>query len=260
MIIAGINQAIGMPEIASQHGEMVNHMLEMVHWFMAVLLIGWSVFMAYVIWRFRRSKNPKANYFGVTSHVSTHLEVGVVIIEAVLLLGFAYPLWAKRVEDQPTGDNVVKIRAVAEQFRWNFHYAGADSQMGMVSFGEMNAGNNGIGLMKDDVNSHDDFVVLNELVLPVNRPVVIQVTSKDVIHGLALIPLMSQQDAIPGKEIPMWMVPTKTGEWDVVCAQLCGASHAKMVATLRVVSEEEYDEWFAAQTPMFGPQTAANDE
>lgn len=253
MIIAGLNQAFGMPEAVSQHGEMVNHMLELIHWFMAVLLIGWTAFMVYVIWRFRRSKNPKANYYGVTSHVSTHLEVGVVIIEAVLLLGFAYPLWAKRADGIPTGDDVVKIRAVGQQFGWHFHYAGADNQMGMISFGAMNAGDNPIGLVKEDVNARDDFRSYNELVIPVGRPVVIQVTSKDVIHGLSLVPLMVQQDAIPGKEVPMWMVATQTGEWDIVCAQLCGAGHARMVATLRVVSQQEYDEWAAGQTPMMGP-------
>ena len=253
MIIAGINQAIGMPEIASQHGEMVNHMLEVVHWFMAILLIGWSIFMGYVIWRFRRAKNPRASYHGVTNHYSTHIEVGVVIVEAVLLLGFAYPLWAKRVDARPTGEDVVKIRAIGQQYGWNFHYAGVNGQMGMTSFDAINSSDNPIGLVEGDFNGRDDFIVYNELVLPVNRPVVIQVTSKDVIHGLALIPLMSQQDAIPGKEIPMWMVPTKTGEWDIVCAQLCGAGHAKMISTVRVVTEEEFDEWLAGRTPMFGP-------
>ena len=252
MIIAGINQAIGMPEIASEHGHMVDHMLEMVHWFMAFLFVGWTAFMIFVIFKFRRGKNPRANYYGVTGHTSTHLEVGVVIIEAVLLLGFAYPLWAKRVENLPLGEDVVKIRAVGQQFGWNFHYAGPDSQMGMVSVTEMNSGDNPIGLRKADVNGRDDFISYNELVLPKGRPVVIQVTSKDVIHGLAIVPLMAQQDAIPGKEVPMWMVPNKTGEWDIVCAQLCGAGHAKMAATVRVVSGEEYDEWFAGRTPLFG--------
>ncbi len=261
MIIAGINQAVGMHEVASQHGEMVNHMLEMVHWFMTILLIGWSIFLGYIIWRFRRSKNPNASYHGVTSHFSTHIEVGVVIVEAVLLLGFAYPLWAKRVEDQPLGAEVVKLRAVGQQFGWNFHYAGVDGQVGATSYKKMNSGDNPIGLDGADVNARDDFMVYNELVLPIDRPVVIQVSSKDVIHGLSLVPLMIQQDAIPGKEIPMWFVPTKVGEWDIICAQLCGAGHAKMAARLRVVSQEEFDEWYAGQTPMLGPveKAAATD-
>jgi cytochrome c oxidase subunit 2 len=79
--------------------------------------------------------------------------------------------------------------------------------------------------------------------IPKGRKVVIQVTSKDVIHNLCLTPMRIQQDAIPGMEIPMWFVPTKTGKWDIVCAQLCGAAHAKMVAQLKCVDEAEYNEW-----------------
>lgn len=254
MIIAGINQAIGMPEIASRHGEDLNHMLEMLHWFMGILLIGWTLFLIFVLWYFRQKKNPKANYHGITNHFSTHVEVGVVIVEVVLLVGFAFPLWGARVNEFPTGEDVVKVRAVGEQFRWTFHYAGPDGQMGLIDHRVMDSGANAIGLVREDPNATDDFTTVNELVLPKDRPVVIQVTSKDVIHGLALIPLMIQQDAIPGTEVPMWFTATKTGEWDIVCAQLCGAGHAKMVATVKVVEGEEYDEWFAGRQPMFPPE------
>lgn len=252
MIIAGINQAIGMAEVASEHGDMVDHFLEMVHWVMGGLFIFWSVFLVYVLVRFNRRANPKAKYEGMTSHFSTHLEIGVVIVEVVLLLGFALPLWAARTEGIPTGDDVLKIRAVGEQFRWSFHYAGKDGKIGLTDVSAMNSAN-GIGLVKQDPNARDDFATLNELVLPLGQKVIIQVTSKDVIHGLAPIPLMTQQDAIPGREIPMWFTATKTGEWDIVCAQLCGAGHALMVATVKVLPREEFDVWLAEQTPMFPP-------
>ncbi len=93
-------------------------------------------------------------------------------------------------------------------------------------------------------------IAANELVVPVGRPVVIQVTSKDVIHGLAIVPMFSQQDAIPGSEIPLWFVPEKEGEWNIVCAQLCGAGHAKMVSYVKAVSSEEFDKWYASQNPL----------
>ena len=105
-------------------------------------------------------------------------------------------------------------------------------------------------MFEEDPNSHDDFITINDLVLPKGRPAVIQVTSKDVIHGLAIKPMFSQQDAIPGSEIPMWFVPEETGEWNIVCAQLCGAGHAKMVAYVSVVEEEEFEEWYASQNPL----------
>lgn len=250
-MIEWINDISGMHEVASRHGDVGNHMLALIHWFMAILFVGWSTFLVVVLVKFNRKKNPKANYKGITSHFSTHVEVGVVIVEVVLLLGFAFPLWATRsdAKERPTGDDVVNLRAVGEQYRWTFHYAGKDNMVGMTSH-ERLSGSNPVGIVKEDPNGADDFVSVNELVLPRGRPVVIQVTSKDVIHGLAITPMFIQQDAIPGSEIPMWFVPEKEGEWNIVCAQLCGAGHAQMVAFVKVVSPEEYDEWYAAQNPL----------
>ena len=234
-------------------------MLALVHWFMAILFVGWTLFLAIILVKFRRAKNPKASYSGITSHFSTHIEIGVVIVEVILLLGFAFPLWAKRadVNARPTGDNVVNLRAVGEQYRWTFHYAGADNMVGMTSHERISAANP-VGLVAEDPNAADDFVSVNELVIPVGdtveRPVVIQVTSKDVIHGLAIIPMFSQQDAIPGSEIPMWFVPQKEGEWNIVCAQLCGAGHAQMVAWVKAVGSDEFDEWYASQSPLLPKQ------
>lgn len=250
-MIEWINEVTGMHEIASRHGHVGNHMLALVHWFMFLLFIGWSIFLVTILVKFRRKKNPTASYKGITSHFSTHIEIGVVIVEVVLLLGFAFPLWAKRADakERPTGDDVVNIRAVGEQYRWTFHYAGADKKIGLTANSRY-SGANPVGLVEEDPNSKDDFVSVNELIIPVGRPVVIQVTSKDVIHGLAIVPMFSQQDAIPGSEIPMWFIPEKEGEWNIVCAQLCGAGHAQMVAYVKAVSSEEFDEWYASQNPL----------
>ncbi len=251
MSIESINEVLYMHEIASKHGLTGNQMLAIVHWFMLILFVGWTAFLFVILFKFRSKKNPNAQYHGMTSHFSTHVEIGVVIVEVVLLLGFAFPFWAKRSDkaERPTGEDVVNLRAVGEQYRWSFHYAGADNQMGITSYDRL-SGENPVGLVGEDPNAKDDFISIGELVLPKDRPVVIQVTSKDVIHGLALVPMFIQQDAIPGQEIPMWFIPQKTGYWDIVCAQLCGASHAKMVAKLDVKSGKDFDEWYAEQRPM----------
>ena len=252
MSLEWINDFIYMHPVGSKHGLIGNHMLAILHWFMLILFVGWTIFLLVILWKFRARKNPKANYRGITSHFSTHLEIGVVIVEVVLLMGFAFPLWAKRVdrEARPTGADVVNIRAVGEQFRWNFHYAGKDTAMGITSYKRINTGDNPIGLVKEDPNARDDFLSLGELVVPKGRPVVIQVTSKDVIHGLHIVPMFAQQDAVPGQEIPMWFIPQKKGYWDIVCAQLCGASHAQMGAHIEVLSSADFDAWFAEQKPM----------
>ena len=99
--LALINEFLGQPPNASSHGLQIDHIIEFCHWFMAVLFVGWSAFFIFVLIRFRKRRQPNANYLGVTSPISTHLEFSVVLIEAVLLLGFAIPLWAKRVNQFP---------------------------------------------------------------------------------------------------------------------------------------------------------------
>ncbi len=254
-MIEWINEIFGMHEVASKHGHVGNHMMGLIHWFMAIIFVGWSIFLGVILYKFRWKKNPKASYEGITSHFSTHVEIGVVIVEIVILLGFALPLWAVRADakSRPTGEDVVNVRAVGEQYRWTFHYAGPDKMVGITSH-ERYTSANPVGLVAEDPNAQDDFVSVNELVVPIDRPVIVQVTSKDVIHGLHIVPMFSQQDAIPGSEIPMWFVPDKEGEWDIVCAQLCGAGHAQMVSTVKVLSGEKFDEWFAGNNPLLPKQ------
>ena len=104
------SKLLGIPENFSAHGGQVDHMIDVVHWFMFALFIGWTIFFLYCIVRFWHRNNPKASYHGVKSHLSTHLEVGVIIIEAVLLLGFAFPLWAERTDSWKEVQNLNPVR------------------------------------------------------------------------------------------------------------------------------------------------------
>ena len=97
---------------------------------MGALFLGWSAFFIFVLWRFRKSRNPVASHEGVTSGISTHLEFAVVLIEAVLLVGFAIPLWAKRVNAFPENKDAILVHAIGQQFGWNFHLPGPDGVFG----------------------------------------------------------------------------------------------------------------------------------
>src|SRR5919112_1597485 len=99
--LALINELIGLPPNASEHGYQIDHIIEFSHWFMAALFFGWSAFFIYVLIRFRKKRNPVADHEGVKSGISTHLEFAVVLIDAVLLVGFAIPLWGKFVNTFP---------------------------------------------------------------------------------------------------------------------------------------------------------------
>lgn len=246
-ILGLINELIGLPELASEHGSMVDHMLEMVHWLITVLLVGWSCFFIFCLYRFRRKKNPKASYVGVKGHASTHVEIGVVLVEAILLLGFAFPLWAVRSSEFPTGADVVRVRAVAEQYKWTMHYPGPDATFGMTK-PELISGNNPLGRDPEDPNGKDDFV-FTELVLAKDKECIVTITSKDVIHNLSLHPMRIGQDAIPGTVADIWFKPIKTGRWETVCGQLCGAGHSGMVGYMEVKNQDDYDAWFKENTP-----------
>ena len=117
---------LGLPALASTHGGQIDSMIGWVHVFMLILFVGWGGFFTYCLFRFRRSRQPVANYAGVKSHTSSYLEVGVAVVEAILLFGFAIPLWAARVDRMPSTSEALLVHVTAEQFAWNAHYAGPD--------------------------------------------------------------------------------------------------------------------------------------
>jgi len=247
MSVSSLLKPFGLPDLASEHGELVDNMNGLVHWFMLVLFVGWSTYLVYVFYNFSAKRNKKADYHGVRGHATTHIEIGVCIVEAILLLGFAFPLWSRQADDYPTGPDVLKMRAVGEQFSWTFHYPGNDSVLGQVNR-KLTTATNPIGRDLSDPNGKDDFISGGTMKLPVGRPVIVDVGSKDVIHNLALVPMRAAQDAIPGAKAHMWFKPVKTGTWDIICGQLCGVGHSQMKATLEVVSQKEFDEWSKEQS------------
>ncbi len=253
-----INKALGILPNASEHGYLVDHMLEFCHWFMALLFVGWSLYFLYTIFRFHKSRHPKADYHGVQSKASAHLEFSVVLIEAVLLLGFGLPLWGKRVTgDQfPESTESVRVHAVAEQFAWNFHYPGPDGVFGKQNLALV-TGNNPLGLDPNDPAGKDDIISKNELHLINQKPAVVEITSKDVIHGFAIEHMRMSQDAIPGSRIPVWFRPIRAGEYEIVCSQLCGAGHYAMRSILKVETKAEFDVWMKEQTDLQHPAAAA---
>jgi cytochrome c oxidase subunit 2 len=241
MNVSDILKLFCLPEVASEHGSLVDQMHGFVMWFMVVLFVGWSIFLIFVFTVFRASRGAKANYHGVRGHTSTHIEVGVCIVEAILLLGFAFPLWARQADEYPTGTDTLRIRAVGEKFKWTFHYPGNDGVLGRVDHRLISI-TNPIGRDPLDPNGKDDFIT-GGLQLPVGRAVIVDVRSKDVIHNLCLTVMRSAQDATPGVPAHMWFKPIKTGTWDVICGQLCGPGHANMKAQMDVIPQKDFDGW-----------------
>ena len=243
-----IVERLGIPENYSEHGGSVDHLIDLVHWFMLALFVGWTAFFLFACWRFWRKRNPKASYHGVQNHVTTHLEVGVAIFEAVLLLGFAFPLWAERTDrfEDVQAQDPVRVRVIGYQFGWNYHYPGSDGKFGRIDRHLVQSAGDPC-IDPEDPNGWDDFVS-PILKIPVLEPAILQVTATDVIHGYAIVPMRIKQDAIPGTDIPMWFRPLRTMETSVVCAQLCGEGHGDMVGVMEVVNKGAYTSWSEEQS------------
>jgi cytochrome c oxidase subunit 2 len=178
---------------------------------MLVLLIGWGAFFLYTLVRFRASKHPKADYTGVKSHFSTYSEVGVAVFEGFLLVGLAIPVWSNVVTNRPDEKDAVVINVIAEQFSWNIHYSGKDGIFGRRDVSLVSA-DNPIGLDRSDPAGKDDIATINQLHLPVGEPVIIHLTTKDVIHSFGIPLLRVKQDAIPGQSIPVTFTATMTND------------------------------------------------
>ena len=252
-------QKLGLPKVsASTQGPAIDHVISLTHCLMLILFVGWGIFFIYTLIRFRSSKNTKAEYSGVKNHYSSYLEAGVAVIEVALLFGFAFPIWASRVNDVPIDKEAVQIRVVGQQFAWNIHYPGPDGVFGNSSVDLVDEAENPIGLDRSDDFAKDDVVTVNQLHIPVNTPINISLSTKDVIHSFSLTELRVKQDAIPGMEIPVWFEATMTTEeflkttigtgregkgFEIACAQLCGLGHYRMKGFLTVHNDEGYSAW-----------------
>lgn len=248
------SKLLGLPVLASENGRAVDDLIIYIHWLMVVLFVGWLLYFLYCLWRFHARRSAEADHLGVRSHASNYIELAVAGIEAVLLIFFAIPMWARAsdVTKIPSSENAVQIQIMAQQFAWNARYPGKDGKFGRQSMDQI-AADNIFGVVKEDEAGKDDLQVLNEIHVPVNRPVICYVSSKDVIHSFKIIALRVTQDAIPGLRIPCWFKATKEGRYQINCAQLCGNGHSAMAGGFVVVeSQEAYDAWLAAQKPVGG--------
>lgn len=230
---------LGLPVQASTHAASIDEMTGLVHWLMLVLFVGWGAYFVYVLFRFRKRANPKASYEGAKGKFAKGTEYAVVVAEMVLLFGYALPGWSQRVGAFPSENEAVVVHVVGEQFAWNVHYPGADARFGSRKIGLVSA-DNPLGLDRTDPLAKDDITDINNMTLPIDRPVLVRLTSKDVIHSFGLVEMRVKQDAVPGMDMPVWFIPNRPGTYEIACSQLCGLGHFRMRGFVHVKSAAEY--------------------
>jgi cytochrome c oxidase subunit 2 len=232
------------PEPVTQLGQAVDQQFMRTLWITGVVFLLAQLALAYVLLRYY-DRGGSAHY----SHGNPTMEILWTAATAIFFVGLgiaAESAWAA-YHAKPTSPNPVVIQVVGQQFQWNFHYPGPDGQFGRTAPELVNDGvANFIGLDASDPTAADDLVT-PILAVPVQREVVLDLTSKDVTHSLFIRELRFKQDAVPGLVVRLRFTAEKAGEYEIACAELCGLGHHRMRSVLKVLSPEEYEAWLAEQ-------------
>ena len=240
-----------LPPNISIYGESIDNLIIIIHWFMLVLFVGWSIFIVYCLLRFRARTDHVAVYEPIKARFNTWLEGGVAVAEIAVLVALAIPAWATIKNISSTDPpNPLIVRVVAEQFKWLFHYPGQDGKFGRSGV-EFFSDDNPAGLDPDDDDGVDDITVRG-MHIPVGRPVIARLNSKDVIHSFKIPVMRVTQDVIPGMEIALALEANATGKFQIGCSQLCGLGHYEMKADFVVESAADFQKWLDMEHDYLG--------
>ena len=234
-----------LPAAASDHAAALDAVLTSVHVHMLLIFIAWLALLAVALVKFRRGANPSPRSAGARGAWAA-IAIGAVITGDVIILATqALPAWSARNEPPPPGARPIEIHVTAEQFAWNIHYPGPDGVFGRTR-PELISASNPVGIDRADPEAKDDVGVLNVLMLPVKQTVVIELTSRDVIHSFTLNEMRIKQDVNPGMTSRVWFTPVTTGDWEIACSQLCGLGHYRMRGEYHVVDQAAWQQWLIA--------------
>jgi cytochrome c oxidase subunit 2 len=231
------------PEAATVGAKKVDTLLNFIFYLTAAVFVLTQTVYIYYLVKYRKRPGSKAYY----SHGNNKLEIIWTAIPTAIFLGlviYSNRLWSEL--HSPPPEDAVKVDVVSYQFGWDMRYAGADGRLGKVDVATYSVDNK-FGLVPDDAAGDDDFSS-TELVIPVNKPVHIYLHSRDVIHSFYVPAFRLYQAAVPGRTIAwVWFEPTKAGNYELACSQICGSGHYNMKAPIRVVTQEEFDKWQAGK-------------
>jgi cytochrome c oxidase subunit 2 len=204
-----------LPENVSTFGGQIDHIFYVIYYLTAAVFLFVAVLTVSFLFMYRGKEGRKAVY----SHGNTALEITWTAIPALILVVLAFmslSTWSEVKIYKPPAD--VEVKVLGKQFNWEVHYPGADGKL----------------------DTADDFSIDNELHVPVNKVVHVRLSSKDVIHSFFVPNFRLKQDAVPGREIIVWFEATRTGKYELPCAELCGFGHSGMVGWVYVQTPEDY--------------------
>jgi cytochrome c oxidase subunit 2 len=241
-----VNFNWGLPESASTYAGEIDWGIKAIHWAMLLIFVVWGVYLAYLLVRYKRRAGESA---AVPKGAQWHaLAAGavVLVVETGMILFYDVPVWAKIRSDFPPEATSNVVEVVAEQFAWNFQYPSPDGSFGRKDPKFIDS-SNVIGLDPGDPAGKDNVLTINELHVPMGKPTILHLTSKDVIHDFFVPSFRMKTDVVPGMQVSLWFEPTAVGQYEIGCAQLCGIGHSQMHGNVVVQTPDDYKTWLAAQ-------------
>jgi cytochrome c oxidase subunit II len=243
----------GLPTLESNRGGL-DHLFYAILGITGAAYIIVQTMLGFFIWKY--SDRPGAE--GVYWHDNHKMEVGWTVGTAAVLIPIVMiglRLW-NGVFSPPPPD-AVQVEVVGAQFQWDMRYPGPDGVLGRVR-PELISLENPLGIDPADPASADDFSLTNQLVLPVDRPALIHLRSKDMQHSFFLPQHRVKQDLVPGMDIQIWFIPTNVGEFEIACAELCGLGHYRMRGFFTVMEQSAFEDWLVEQEQQHQQQMAGD--
>ncbi len=228
--------------LASNWGSIDNSVL-ITFWVTGFVFVVLSLFLIYCVWKYRYQKNRKAEYKPENKKLEFILAF-VSAIAVVVLLTPGLKVWNNFIKPPK---NAVAVEVLGYQWGWNYRLAGKDGVLGKTSIHNI-SDENPYGLYLDDPYGQDDLIVQDaDLHLQLDKPVKLLLRSIDVLHNFYVPEFRAKMDLVPGLVTYYWLIPTRTGEYEVLCAELCGVAHYAMLGIISVDDEENYSNWLAEQ-------------
>jgi cytochrome c oxidase subunit II len=239
-----------LPENVSTYGGKIDSLFIALVWLTGAAFAAVVISLLYFCLRYRAQEGKKAEYthgnsfkaMAVTGTLALLVFVGIDMNVVRMSNAAAKELYAI------PKDNALRVQVLAQQFSWGFRFPGPDGKFGRCDFKKADS-TNIFGIDENDPDGKDDVVTEGALSVPVGVPVVLEMRAKDVIHSFFLPHFRVKQDVVPGMTTSMWFQATRTGEFEIACAELCGMLHSKMGGVMTVRDQAGFENWLKERAP-----------
>lgn len=228
--------------IASNWGA-IDETISITFWVTGIVFVAVNLFMAWAIVRYRFRKTARAHYEPENKKLEWWL-LGITTVGVAAMLAPGLFVWAKFV-DVPR--DAMEVEAVGQQWTWMYRFPGKDGKLGLVD-AQFVSDKNPFGINPADPAGQDDILIDSpEVRLPLGKPIKVLLRSKDVLHNFSIAQIRVKMDLVPGLVTHVWFTPTRTGDFDLLCEELCGIAHFAMRGRMIIEDEKSFTTWLARQ-------------